>query len=263
LSQDSAARGGPSKITVIAHSSGGLIARYYLSRQTEDRFGTRYRGNVARVIFLGTPHQGVDVENILDPLPNNLTYGLMIRFHYLFPLDYQEQAESVRTRFRKLRKGAWRDWRRDEDRAEEMPAFRQLHPGSELLSEINRSGAMPQDIEYINIVGDIQAGICVQVGKRILINKRKDLGDFLVTAGSAGIIPNAFSNCFSITADYRIDVELHRRAKQIFCLTRSPGPIPIHRHLRRHPAVQRKVLELLGQNHEFVETIANERPLVK
>src|SRR5690349_20043287 len=36
LSRDSVARGGPSKITIIAHSSGGLIARYYLSCQTED-----------------------------------------------------------------------------------------------------------------------------------------------------------------------------------------------------------------------------------
>ncbi len=33
LSADSAARGGPAQVTLIAHSLGGIISRYYLSRQ--------------------------------------------------------------------------------------------------------------------------------------------------------------------------------------------------------------------------------------
>ncbi len=245
LSRDSAARGGPEKITIIAHSSGGLIARYYLTRSNEDRFGTRYRGNVARVIFLGTPHQGVDVEDILDPLPRTWTYGLMIRFHYLFPPDYAQGDQSVRTRFRSFRKGPWRNWDETEDSAEEMPAFRQLHPGSELLNDINRPGAMPPDVEYFNIVGDVRVGVRVQIGDRTRI-KEKEFGDFLVTVKSAGTIPNAASSCFSIKSDYDLAVELRPRANHLVQVDRAAGPVPIHRHMRSHPAVRTRILELLA-----------------
>jgi pimeloyl-ACP methyl ester carboxylesterase len=251
LSEASRQRGGPEKITIIAHSSGGLIARYYLTRQSEDAFGTRYRGNVARAIFLGTPHQGVDGEDILDPLPSNLTYGLMLRFHYLFPRDYNGDYHTFRTRFRHLRKKTWRDWNdtHRDDQTTEMPAFRQMHPGSEFLNDINRPGAMPPDVIYFNIVGDIRAGMRLQIGKRVLLDKEKDFGDFLVTVKSAGGIPNAASHCFSVTTEYSVQVKAARPWDRVLQIgSYGDHPLPIHRHLRRHPVIHQRVLEILGED---------------
>ncbi len=150
LSRASVARGGPAKVTLIAHSSGGLVARYYLTRQTEDEFGTRYRGNVGRAIFLGTPHRGVDVEDILDPLPTNLlVYRLMVRLHYLFPLEYREHSQLLRDQFNAIRERTRKAFYGESSELgpSETPAFKELHPGSEFLQDINRPGAMP-DAEY-------------------------------------------------------------------------------------------------------------------
>jgi len=249
LSEMSRQRDGPEKITIIAHSSGGLIARYYLTRQHADAFGTRYRGNVGRVIFLGTPHSGVDVEDILDPLPGALTYGLMIRFHYLFPLDYNADFHTFRNRVRHLRKKVWRDWRKSHrgDQTTEMPAFRQLHPGSDFLKEINRPGVMPRDIDYYNVVGDISAGVRFQVGKHTGIDRKKDFGDFLVTVKSAGKIPNAASHCFSVRTEFCFAVNTTQPWNRVLQIGKyGERKLPLHRYLRRHPVIQNHVLEILA-----------------
>ncbi|MEW2384880.1 alpha/beta fold hydrolase [Micromonospora sp. NPDC047707] len=50
---------GAAKVDVVAHSQGGLVARYYLKRLN----GT---GAVGRYVSLGTPEQGTYVANILN-----------------------------------------------------------------------------------------------------------------------------------------------------------------------------------------------------
>jgi pimeloyl-ACP methyl ester carboxylesterase len=251
LSRDSAARGGPEKITLIAHSSGGLIARYYLSRQTEDQFGTRYRGNVARAIFLGTPHHGVDVEDILDPLPNRWIYGWMVRVHYLFPPDYHGANQSLRNRLDHLRASARTAWYKDDaakESIQETPAFHQIHPGSEFLDGINCQGVMPSDVAYHNIFGDVSARIHVKVGGRILVNKQKQFGDGLVTSKSAGTIPNAESAPWPLAEEYCLEIELGRRTRQVVEVKRSgEHPMPIHRNLRSHPGSRKRILEILAR----------------
>ncbi len=246
LSADSIARGGPEQVTIIAHSSGGLIARYYLTRQDPDEFGTRYRGNVARAIFLGTPHHGVDIEDILDPLPTNiLVYRLMVRLHYLFPPGYREQGESLRAQFRDLRRVTRTTFLGREDAAE-TPAFKQMHPNSQFLQDINRPRAMPRDAAYFNIVGDIRARVRVNAVGRTLLNGEKCFGDFLVSTGSAGSIPNAPSECYPIVDEFRLNVDIGKRISQLVRFGDSNAePIPIHRHLRNLPASRKKMLELL------------------
>ncbi|HEX7588499.1 MAG TPA: alpha/beta fold hydrolase [Anaerolineae bacterium] len=251
LSRDSAARGGPEKVTLIAHSSGGLIARYYLSRQTEDQFGTRYRGNVARAIFLGTPHRGVDVEDILDPLPNRWVYGLMVRVHYLFPPEYHGPDQSLRNRLGHLRASARKEWYTDDISKEsrrETPAFNQLHPGSEFMDEINRQGVMPGEVTYFNIFGNVSAGMRVQVGSRILLNKQKHFGDGLVTSKSAGTIPNAESEPWPIAEEYCLELKVGWRTRPVVEVTRSgEHPTPIHRNLRSHPGSRKRILRILAK----------------
>jgi hypothetical protein len=237
---------------MIAHSSGGLVARYYLSRQTPDSFGTRYRGKVGQVIFLGTPHQGVDVEDILDPLPNHWIYALMVRLHYLFPPEYHEHSESLRNKLLNLHASAKQVWSRNagsEMTVEETPTFKQIHPGSEFLNDINRPGAMPDEVGYFNIYGDVRAGLRVRFGDRFLLNEERDLGDFLVSARSAGTIPNAKSQGYPLAEEYCLEAELARRTSRLVEV-RSSGayPTPIHRILRSHPAARERILEILSEH---------------
>lgn len=250
LSRESVARGGSPQVTLIAHSSGGLVARYYLTRQVEDDFHTRYRGSVGRVIFLGTPHRGVDIEDILDPLPTNfLVYRLMIRLHYLLPPEYHGQSESLRAKFhdlgRQTRQAFYGDGLADAT-TESTPAFKQLHPGSDFLNDINRPGVMPRDIRYFNIVGNIRAGVRIHALGRDLVNGEKDFGDFLVSVASAGSIPNAESECCPITDEHCLTVDLRRRTSQLVRLTATPHQrLPIHRHLRSLPVARERMLEIL------------------
>ncbi len=252
LSKESTAAGGPTKVTIIAHSSGGLVARYYLTCSTPDSFGTRYRGNVDRVIFLGTPHRGVDVEDILDPLPTNLlVYRLMVRLHYLLPPEYHEQAESLRQEFGDLHRKTKQVLAGDhaaEEGTGATPAFRELHPNSALLHEINRPGAMPQDIEYYNIIGDIRVRVQFEIAERPLFDNTKSLGDLLVTTDSAGSIPNAPSECYPLVQEHRLAVDLTRRlSREVSVGESGVQPIPVHRWLRSLPAARDRMLELLNR----------------
>ncbi|MGB8645194.1 MAG: alpha/beta fold hydrolase [Anaerolineae bacterium] len=251
LCEDSVARGGPNKVTIIAHSSGGLIARYYLTRQQPDAMGTQYRSNVGRVIFLGTPHQGVDVEDILDPLPTNLLiYQLMVRLHYLLPPEYHEQAQSLRHRFHESHhqtKQALAGDKAASEEPEEIPAFKELHPHSPFLEEINAPGAMPQHIAYHNIIGDIQAHVRFQLFDRTLLDHVKSFGDLMVTTGSASTIPNAPSRCYPLVQEHTLDVDLSRHLSRL-AETSDAGvhPAPLHRWLRSLPAARDRMLEILG-----------------
>lgn len=49
-------------VTIIGHSLGGLIARYYVQRLGGDAL-------VPRVVTLATPHQGTETARLLHPLP--------------------------------------------------------------------------------------------------------------------------------------------------------------------------------------------------
>lgn len=58
---------GKGKVILVAHSMGGLVAREYLQGLSRD-FGTLqyipYRGDVDKLITVGTPHQGSDIAAI-------------------------------------------------------------------------------------------------------------------------------------------------------------------------------------------------------
>ena len=79
LSADSVARGGPAQVTLIAHSLGGIVSRYYLSRTEPDAFGTVYRGNVGRLITIGSPHRGVDTLELIKLAPRKSLAWRLIR----------------------------------------------------------------------------------------------------------------------------------------------------------------------------------------
>jgi pimeloyl-ACP methyl ester carboxylesterase len=250
LSQASVERGGSSKVTIIAHSSGGLIARYYMTRREEDEFGTRYRDNVGRVIFLGTPHHGVDIEDVLDPLPTNrLIYRLMVRAHYLLPPEYREQSKLLGDQVSEMRRVTRTAFLGESSSGEsiaETPAFKQMHPESPFLQDINRPGAMPPDPEYCNIIGDIRANVRITALGRNFVDGEKSFGDFLVSAKSSSSIPNARSQCHALAYELCLDVDLGHRTSHLLQLEHAEtSQIPIHRHLRSLPAARAKMLEAL------------------
>lgn len=244
LSRDSVARGGPSKITIIAHSSGGLIARYYLSCAAPDEFNTRYRGNVARVLMLGTPHLGVDFESALDPLPSPIVFALLARMHPAFPHadldDIQEMRSSMQQTQESIRQQFLGDSVRDT-----TSAYKQFHPNSEFLRALNRPGAMPQDVSYFNLAGDVRVTACVHWQRREFV-RETSLGDFLVSPHSACTIPNAPSSCETVVARREIDIALGGRGLIQAHVSDDAQPLPLHRHLRSNPTIRAALLKILG-----------------
>ena len=58
---------GKSKVVLVAHSMGGLVAREYLQGLSKDFGSLRsipYRGDVDKLVTVGTPHQGSDLADI-------------------------------------------------------------------------------------------------------------------------------------------------------------------------------------------------------
>lgn len=236
LSRDSVARGGPSKITIIAHSSGGLIARYYLSCQAEDEFQTRYLGNVARVIMLGTPHLGVEIQDALDPIPTPIVFAFLSRMHPAFPQADLDDIKEMRKSMQSIH---------PELGSNHITAFQQIHPKSEFLRELNRPGAMPSDVTFYNIAGDIRVRAAVQVFERPLFQREASLGDLLVTTHSGCTIPNAASDCHHIVEPFQIGVAVGGHSFITGEFQNDPQPAPTHRRLRAHPGAKQKILEIL------------------
>ena len=155
LSADSVARGGPAQVTLIAHSLGGIISRYYLSRTTPDEFGTVYRGNVGRLITIASPHRGVDLARLTELAPRGSLGWQFIRLLEKLGLAPALPAQSVEAW------GATLNQAQLTARAQvapellpdsrvlltDTPIYQQLHPDSPVLAELNRPGTMPASVD--------------------------------------------------------------------------------------------------------------------
>lgn len=199
LSDNSVARGGPAQVTLIAHSLGGIICRYYLSRRTADEWGTLYRGNVGRLITLGTPHRGVELARLVDLAPRNSPQWWFIRLLERLglaparPAGVVEQlAESLQRQQREQRgfAGGMSD---AEPRVllTDSPIYAQLHPDSPLLAELARPGMMPAAVRCDALYGDICYTVRISMNRLTLVNHTVSFGDLVVSAASARDIPNA------------------------------------------------------------------------
>ncbi len=80
LSEASVARGGPARVTIVAHSMGGLVARYYLSQRVPDEWGTVNEGVVGRLITLATPHQGLELARLTALVPDDSIIWPVLRW---------------------------------------------------------------------------------------------------------------------------------------------------------------------------------------
>ncbi len=249
LSEASVARGGPAKVTLVAHSMGGLVARYYLSRATPDEWGTVNEGLVERLITIATPHQGVWLaqvtrlvtrESIIMKVLQGLERLRLVRgvpSQELAQLDYEVQALQERAQAEEmpiLTQGYF-----------DSPAVRQLVPGSAFLQQLNAPGTFPPTVESTVIWGDVQVTASVRWGPLLLWERAVSLGDLLIPADSASTIPPATPARFLFLWKRHYEVHINQPAVAAYDLNEYLPPVS-HSNLLRSSEVQSLVARLAG-----------------
>jgi pimeloyl-ACP methyl ester carboxylesterase len=255
LSADSVARGGPAGVTLIAHSMGGIISRYYLSRREPDRFGAVYRGHVGRLIQIASPNQGVDLMRLTALAPRGSLSWLFIRLLEKLGLAQAlpgDAVEAWEAQFQQMQT-AERDAVAPPISAPgsrvlltDTPVYQQLAPGSPLLTELNLPGTMPAHVECHTFYGDIRVRLVVALrpAGRVLLDHAASFGDMLVPAYSAAEIPGAQATPHPYVAERRIELNLRVAASEPRALADLLPDIS-HAKLLSNRAVQDAVLALL------------------
>jgi pimeloyl-ACP methyl ester carboxylesterase len=251
LSADSVARGGPEQVTIVAHSMGGLVARYYLSRQTPDEWGTFNEGVVGRLITVATPHLGLDLARIVALVPPDAFILRVLRWLERLPFVHGEPSKELAQLDAFVRAMQLHELAEELPAASQgyfdSPAVRQMIPGSPLLQELNTPGTLPPEVETVLIWGDIRFTGSVRWGPLVLWERTVSLGDLLVTASSASTLPNVTPTRFPLLWEQQVNIQIG-----------SPSPVPepadvndylppvSHSNLLRHPDVQAEVARLVG-----------------
>jgi pimeloyl-ACP methyl ester carboxylesterase len=286
LSADSVARGGPPRVTLIAHSLGGIICRYYLSRSQPDEFGTVYTGKVGRLIQIASPNRGVDLLRLTKLIPANSLAWRLIRALEKLGLAPSLPGEAI---------GAWEAMLVQDQIAERVglipelgqstrspggpsltegeqvmiadsPILHQLDPDGPLLTELNRTGTMPDEVECHAFYGDIRVSVRVASGGLTLLNHSQSFGDLTVPASSAREIPGAHATPHAFITEKRIALSL--RAADDAAGAGAPAstadahllagllPDTTHGKLLVNPSVHEAVLSVLGKADRAVGAAA-------
>ncbi|MGE5603157.1 MAG: esterase/lipase family protein [Nitrososphaerales archaeon] len=256
LSDNSVARGGPPGVTLIAHSLGGIICRYYLSRNTPDKWGTLYGGKVARLITIGSPHRGVDLARVTDLAPRGSPLWWFIRLLERLGLAPAKPASAVERLSDALRR------QQMEQRVAtvqppgdvgprvlltDSPVYAQLRPDSRVLAELNQPGKMPADVKCYTFYGDIRYSVCITTNRLTLIDYTVSLGDLLVPAASAREIP--YASCTSYPFVYGESISLTLRTAPSQAELRSLSdrlPSISHNSQLSDPDIQKTALSILA-----------------
>ena len=255
LSADSVAKGGPAQVTLIAHSLGGIISRYYLSRTAPDEFGAVYRGNVGRLITIASPHRGVDLVRLTELVPRGSLGWRFIRLLEKLGLAPARPADAVDAW------GASLNQSQIEARAEfapevlpdarvlltDTPIYQQLAPDSPVLAELNKPGTMPAGLECHCFYGDILVRVAVRIGGLWLLDHTTTFGDLAVPAYSARAIPGALSTPHSYVTQKSLELKLRAGSQEAESRDLAAFlPETQHGKLLANPAVQEGVLSVLG-----------------
>lgn len=252
LSRDSVAKGGPSKVTVVAHSMGGLVARYYLSRRTPDEFGTVYQGDVSRLITIGSPHLGIELADLIGLLSNHSLLWRVFRWLERLPLlnprtteQLQQADDAIRWWQQQARRNLVHPLETQETGRLDSPALRQVEPDSAFLRALNAPGAMPTDVLVDALYGDIRFTMEMTVGRLPIYRRSVLLGDLLVSVESASTVPNASVRSFSFPHEQRWTLSLVGEPAGLAANNAAYLPPSYHGNLRAHPGVQAQVLNIL------------------
>jgi pimeloyl-ACP methyl ester carboxylesterase len=273
LSADSVARDGPSQVTLIAHSLGGIICRYYLSRSQPDEFGTLYSGKVGRLIQIASPNRGVDVLRLTKLMPASSLPRRLIRLLEKVGLAPALPGQAI---------DAWEAMLAQDQIAErgrlipelgegpagsaavgeqvmitDSPILRQLDPDGPLLAALNKAGTMPGDVECHALYGDIRVNIRVAAGGLTLLNHTQSFGDLTVPAFSAKEIPGAQTTPHAFITEKRIALSLRatKEARETAALASAKDggllagllPDTAHGNLLVNPDVHEAVISIIGR----------------
>lgn len=252
LSRKSVQRGGPEAVTLIAHSMGGLVARYWMSQRQPDEFGTVFDAPVRRLITIGTPHLGLDLLDVpLRLLHRREPILAFADFLEMLPFVHSEPATALRrieAGVEILQRRALHDFD-PEGAARDVlntPALRQMHPDSDFLRQLNRSVNWPAGVDATLLWGDIRFGAALRAGAVLLWERLITAGDLIVSARSASEIPGADAIKIPLIDETRWDVD-------ILLALRAPAvrdiddvlPDEYHANLLEYSAVQDNVGRLL------------------
>ena len=256
LSHDSVAKGGPAQVTIIAHSLGGIVSRYHMSRRTLDQFGTIYQGNVGRLITIGSPHRGVDLLELTKLVPRGSLGWRFIRLLEklglapALPASAVEQWEATLEReqaeVRARLAPPLEEGQQERVLLTDTPIYQQLAPDSPLLKELNAPGTMPPGVECHCFYGDIRVAVHVRAGGLTLVDETVSFGDFAVPAHSAWEIPGASSTPHPYITEQRIDLTIRGAPP---AEERSLNPVlpeTAHANLLSNRAVHDAALSLLN-----------------
>ncbi|NOZ06453.1 MAG: alpha/beta fold hydrolase [Chloroflexi bacterium] len=218
LSKKGESRGGTGAVTIIAHSMGGLVARYFLSRSTPDRRGTLYAGGVDRLVEIGTPNLGTPLADVPDLVSRKSWLWGLLELWGRWPALRSHPAKDVarlelalRQRGRRVMAETFGETTIAKQTRSERTALSELHPGSTLLKEINRPGAMPGDIDYHCFYGDIRLIVSVRMWNMTIYRSQMSLGDLLVPASSARTIPGTSSQSHPLVDRQEITISVAGR----------------------------------------------------
>jgi pimeloyl-ACP methyl ester carboxylesterase len=228
LSADSVARGGPPQVTLIAHSLGGIICRYYLSCSQPDESGTLYTGKVGRLIQIASPNRGVDLLRLTKLMPADSLPWRVIRALEKLGLAPAQPGEAIEAwdamlaqdqlaeRARLIpelaqapgRPGGPAPIEGEQAMISDSPILHQLDPDGPLLAALNRAGTMPDDVECHALYGDICVNVRVAAGSLSLLNHTQSFGDLTVPASSAREIPGTHATPHAFITEKRIVLSL-------------------------------------------------------
>ncbi|NUQ36873.1 MAG: alpha/beta fold hydrolase [Caldilineales bacterium] len=267
VAADALAAGGPGQVTLIGHSLGGLIARYYLSCAAPDALGTCYAGDVARLITLGTPHTGAPLSDTVDLLDQASwiwrLLGLVERLPFLqarpasLVAQWQEQLRWELALAREEAFGAApappamplgpEGEMLAQATLQESEALRQIQPDSEIIARINAPGAMPLAVAYHLIYGNVGLTVEAALRGRRLFHFDLSLGDGAVPAASASRLPNAPFTSYEVPFRKHLRLEIGQAPDpNVASGIGDLLPYALHTRLYADAEVQAEVLRYLA-----------------
>lgn len=131
---------GSDKVVLVAHSMGGLVSRSYIQ-------GSAYRGDVERLITLGTPHQGSS-DSYYPWQAGEIQWGPVADSVFGVYLWYLEHAHPFQTGLNRLR-----------TIRTQAPGVRDLLPVFDYLRRKGAPGFTPSaQLQQRNLVGELLCG---------------------------------------------------------------------------------------------------------
>jgi hypothetical protein len=276
LSADSVAQGGPPQVTLIAHSLGGIICRYYLSCSQPDQFGTLYSGKVGRLIQIASPNRGVDLLRLVKLIPANSLPWLLIRALEKLGLAPALPGEALEAWDAMLARDQFTERARlipdiggapggaaapgEQAMIGDSPILQQLDPDGALLADLNRAGSMPDNVECHTFYGDILVNVRITArgGGLTLLSYMRSFGDLTVPASSARDIPGARTTPHAFVTEKRIELSLRAASGAQEAENMEPEqssllaellPDTAHGRLLVNPAVHRAVMSVVGREN--------------